>query len=102
MNRAIHPAEYPLLAYADYQVVPEAGREGKSDRFRVQQVFGRQIVCILGSYPTVLIAVAAIEEHKSLREVAPDPRGDFDDVELAGREDELHELDDARDSGFRS
>ena len=69
MNRAIHPAEYPLLAYADYQVVPEAGREGKQDRFRVQQVFGWQIVCVVGSYATVLLAVAAIEEHAMVRQV---------------------------------
>lgn len=69
MNAAIHPAEHPLLAYADYQVEPETGGLGKSNRFRAQQIHGGRIVCVVGSYDTVLDAVAAIEEHARVRQV---------------------------------
>lgn len=69
MNAAIHPAEHPLLAYADYQVEPERAAAGKPQRFRAQQIYGHRIVCIVGSYDTVLLAVAAIEEHAELRQV---------------------------------
>ena len=69
MNAAIHPAEHPLLAYADYQVEPESGAMGGRKRFRAQQIHGTEIVCIVGSYDTVPQAVAAIEEHAMLRQV---------------------------------
>ena len=58
-----------MLRYCDYQVEPEAAGYGKPHRFCAQQVHGRRIVCILGSYDTVVEAVIAIEEHAMARNV---------------------------------
>lgn len=70
MNAMIHPAKHPLLAYADYQVEPERAEPGKPQRFRAQQIHGYRIVCIVGTFDTVPEAVAAIEEHAMVRQVA--------------------------------
>lgn len=70
MRNAIPPAEQPMLAYADYQVEPERAEAGKPQRFRAQQIYGHRIVCIVGSFDTVVAAVAAIEEHAMVRQVA--------------------------------
>jgi hypothetical protein len=69
MNASIHPAEQPLLAYADYQVEPEPSVPGQPNRFRAQQIRGKRIVCIVGSFDTVVQAVVAIEEHAMVRQV---------------------------------
>ncbi|MEO7972699.1 MAG: hypothetical protein ABIU84_03860 [Thermoanaerobaculia bacterium] len=66
-RRAIHPSEHPLLQYGDYQVEPEPASLTEGTSFLAQQVYGKRIVCVLGSFPTVVAAVIAIEEHMQLR-----------------------------------
>jgi len=66
MNAQIHPAEQPLIAYGDYQVVPDLAVAGEAPRYRAQKVHGEEIVCVLGLFDNTVATILAIEEHMSL------------------------------------